>query len=844
MNRFVTGLLLSIVIVATFAAGQDSTSSTKNKAQSSALQKGASKGNLPDTEASPNTNTRPVSDFGTNLANSVVSATSDPVDQVPCFFTLKQLMDLRPMPDVARLTAADQSRVLTSVVEAVDAASDTELTRPQKREFIETLAGELDGKLIGKTPGEALATIMNILYQITAEHTDLYKAAAASNEEPLLDLLPKYGATSSVQNNAKGQSKVWFKPNDPKSTLSELASIVAQESPTLASTLDQASSVQSAGSQVNGAVVTSARSAINKFARPDDIGCAYQILSWNESRLLFGRSVANNFISVQVTVRNLNAKEEFIVHNAMLSVDTDIHGAIGKYLEGVDKIGVEAYNNAGESLTARGIIGNSITAASTLLSTLQPIVNVANFSNAVAAFNGGVPKGWTTLSPDHQKDQLLLIANSGFSATYTTKTIVGKSGAATFYTWFPAKPFLEGWWVQDCAQGIVTVGDDTSDKGNNSSTTDTTAGDKPQGSGEISPQLGVDLKRARKVCAGVTASNWKTISYQKWSPVSDQLFRDLSLAVVAGIHVQEDSKNKSSITDLKCPKNARGELDFSKASSDGTLSCDVTGDNLDKVSKLRLENAGNSVDPVRPDATVTVSGDNTSAKAAFKVSDLASAPGDTYNVYAVGKDGTETPTGLNVHLDTKDISLTGVDPTKIDLSSVPSKVTLTGYNLNNLNKVCFSGSMANKPTADVKKDSSKTQVTIDSASLKPLTAGEWEIYLNDCSDANDSKQKLTVTGALAPKIDSFTPLSAAPGQTVTINGSNFTGAASVTFGGVAAMSPSVEDSKITAKVPTGAKSGSIEVTTTPGNTAKSKDTFKVLPKGKTANPKLPAAKPQ
>ena len=108
----------------------------------------------------------------------------------------------------------------------------------------------------------------------------------------------------------------------------------------------------------------------------------------------------------------------------------------------------------------------------------------------------------------------------------------------------------------------------------------------PPVKGSNPPQVGVDLKRAQKVCARATATDWKNIPYQKWSPIADELFRDLSLAIVAGIHVQEDSKNKSSITDLKCPKNPRGELDLSKASSDGTLSCDVAGDSLDKSGEV------------------------------------------------------------------------------------------------------------------------------------------------------------------------------------------------------------------------------------------------------------------
>ena len=313
------------------------------------------------------------------------------------------------------------------------------------------LAGDLDGQLIGKTPGEALATIMNILYQIKSKEQLLYESARDKSLIRQMTIEEAQGAGSEgdelsqeLQKKLDDPTANWFQPNDPAKTLNKLSKLVAsapQASTTsalppnaglatqtvrtqVASALSRASSGGSADAQLSGTVVNSARDAINKLAPPADIGCAYQIMSWNQSKLLFGRSVANDFIAVQVTVRNLNAKEEFIVHNAMLSVDTDINGAIGRYFEGADKISVEAYNNAGESLTARGIVGNSIAAASTLLSTLQPIVNVGNFSNAAAAFTGGVVPGWKTMSPDHQKDQLLLIANSGFSATYTTKTVV------------------------------------------------------------------------------------------------------------------------------------------------------------------------------------------------------------------------------------------------------------------------------------------------------------------------------------------------------------------------------------------------------------------------------------
>jgi hypothetical protein len=641
---------------------------------------------------------------------------------------------------------------------------------------------------VGKTPGEALATIMNTLYQITSKKVDDVVKSLSEKAKAKAD-----------------ESSAFWKAGSPETQFNSLARIL-KDYPVDANKVATAAAEQS--TVLTGTVASSARTAINKFMRPDDIGCGYQILTWNQARLLFGRSVANDYIAVQITVRNLNAKEEFIVHNAMLSVDTDIHGAVGQYFEGADKIEVEAYNTAGESLTARGIVGNSIAAAGTLLSTLQPIVDADNFSHAVAAFNGGVVPGWAKISPDHQKDQLLLIANSGFSATYTTKTVVGKSGAATFYTWFPAKPFLEGWWVQECAKKMVTM-EVPIDKIDRS-------------------QVGVDLKRAQAACKDATADTWKRRTYKDWSPTADQLFRDLSLAVVAGVHVLEGSKNKSAIAELKCPKNARGELDFLQAPPNGTLSCDLTGDNLDKIAKLRLENATNPVDPTRPEATVTVSGDSASAKAAFKVSDLAVATGDVYNVFSVSKDGSENATGQNIHLDQKTAVLTGVSPGSIDLSAPSAKLTITGYNLNNLTRVCFSNTeIDSKATFDVNRGSSKTQAALDVDSAK-LSAGKWELYSNDRSQPAGGKVEMVVSGLPELQVDSFAPASAAPGQTVTIAGSHLSKVTSVTFGGVATKPTIIDDSKLTVAVPQGAKSGSIGVISS-GKT-KTKDGFKVLPK--------------
>ena len=79
---------------------------------------------------------------------------------------------------------------------------------------------------------------------------------------------------------------------------------------------------------------------------------------------------------------------------------------------------------------------------------------------------------------------------------------------------------------------------------------------------------------------------------------------------------------------------------------------------------------------------------------------------------------------------------------------------------------------------------------------------------------------------VTPVILSFSPASGPVGTKVTIMGSSFTHASKVTFGGVKATFSVDSDTQITATVPTGAKTGKIQVTT-PGGTATSSTSFTV-----------------
>ncbi|HEY0156591.1 MAG TPA: IPT/TIG domain-containing protein [Thermoanaerobaculia bacterium] len=143
-------------------------------------------------------------------------------------------------------------------------------------------------------------------------------------------------------------------------------------------------------------------------------------------------------------------------------------------------------------------------------------------------------------------------------------------------------------------------------------------------------------------------------------------------------------------------------------------------------------------------------------------------------------------------------------------------VTITGVRFTGATGVKFNTTAA---TFSVTNDTTIT-ATVPAAA----TTGKISVTTPAGTDAS------TASFTIGPKITSFSPTKGAPGTSVTINGSSFTGATGVAFDGVAATAFTVVSStKITATVPAGATTGLISVTTPAGGTGFSAALFYLPP---------------
>jgi len=161
-------------------------------------------------------------------------------------------------------------------------------------------------------------------------------------------------------------------------------------------------------------------------------------------------------------------------------------------------------------------------------------------------------------------------------------------------------------------------------------------------------------------------------------------------------------------------------------------------------------------------------------------------------------------------------TVTSFSPTS---GAVGTQVDVQGTNFTGATSVTFNG------TSDTSfQVNSSTDITAHVPS--GATTGPIAVTTPDGTGASSTNFTVTTSGGNPPAVTSFSPASGAAGTNVSITGTGFTGVTGVTFNGTTASFTFNSDTSVSARVPTGATTGPIAVTT-PNGTGTSSTSFTV-----------------
>jgi IPT/TIG domain len=798
----------------------------------------------------------PPLNFSGKLADAVNGAAKTSSDDVPCFFDRQELLEFRPKPEAATLVSSDAEQLRVSVIqEALDPSNAAAFEKGKAQEFAVKIGNTV---FEGLTPSQATSTVLQILSDETRPAT-----ASLSDDELANFTVSTYGKSIPAENRQNSIDTAKQAAGTASTTTGKLAAITSAldgsiDSAAVKEESDKLSGTGSAAASKNNVAQASIQ-IINSITRPNDVFCSMTILSYETTRKAFGETMADEYIGVQIVVRNLSKDQEFLVQSAEFKVDDDINGRLGRYFTGVDKMTARAYMLSSRDLGKRNLMIHVAEGVGGIVSTVVPFTGpfVKQFSGV---YSGGLLPALANVFPDHNTDQLKLIDDEGFSNSRTDRTVVPKSGTAEFVIFISAKEFEQGWWTQDCAQNEQIKIFKNVFPNPDSSNSSSTAGDSKPATNQVSAatqahclgnfnratpelkcvgtEIGVDLEAARDVCLNALKDSetrakdaegnefvyFKPVvkPYQRWKPRSLALFRELSLAVVAGTHVNEQVDTTPTLSKIDCPADDKGNVKLDSAQN-GAITCTTTGTNLDKVAQLKLRNSQDATDTNTADGSVSTSGDSKSGKVSFPVDKLGALTASAYKVYTVTSAGVENGGDQVLHFSDQSM-LTDVSPSKVDRAKLSQQtITLTGYHLDALADVCLSPGVASAGSTVKVSDNSATPTTKATLDVGTVTLlGTLNIYLDSCAKATTPSGK--TLEVVAPQISGFTPTTPDKvGDTITINGSDLTGATEVLFGGKSAKPGKITDNQITVVVPSGAKSGDLTVNTPAGSaTAKNK----------------------
>jgi hypothetical protein len=448
-------------------------------------------------------------------------------------------------------------------------------------------------------------------------------------------------------------------------------------------------------------------------------------LTWEETRWIFGRKIADNYIAFQVTARNLNPNQEFLVHDLQVAVadfttnpdgqpkpkpgdqpkpaNPDLQPAppdngyqrsecaaplapiyYTHFMAGRDRMLVRGVGQTGQSFTSRNIAEHVLEAVGSIFSATAAVAGTAQFSAAVHIFSAAGVPGFNKIFPDLNADQIDRLNDLGFSATSAYKIVVPKNGAVPMTTFLPSAIFAR----------------------NN--------------------------------------RHWKQCELLN--------FANNAVVVLGGKHIQEIN-DLPLLKEVKCPL-LDNFLNLSKGTGDNLqLQCEINGTDLQLLTSVRLKNDTDPNDQTTLDGIPSLSGSTTAGTVTFSVKKLATLAAPSYQAYAEGANG-ESASTTRINLPP---AVSSATPTEIkldgssgcDTAKATCDIAIVGNNLDlaigvQLLKTSDDSTAAKSTWVS----SSKTggTATFQLADIKKLQSGDYVIgFVAKDGTVLPSSAKLTLT---------------------------------------------------------------------------------------------------
>lgn len=490
-------------------------------------------------------------------------------------------------------------------------------------------------------------------------------------------------------------------------------------------------------------VSKSAENALSSaFDRPDDVSCSFSLLQWKETSDNFGRRVANDYIGLQVNVRNLNTKTEFLIHDIQVAVDTGLSPVqFGRFQTARDKLIVRGVAQKGQSEDARNRIINLLVLlgaiagpASAALTQGNPGSDAAaNVSTAVSIFQTPFMAGLTAMFPDHTVAHLNHINDLAFSASSSSKTVVPIQGSVPLVTFLAEKP------IEQLPFAYCGVNGHGKFLSHNS--------EDPDSPG--SSQYNYCNFEEQASATDQPDYYMKPLHFHYWRPAAIEILQRRVFVVIAGVHILE-VPNTARVDRVSCPPANDENVDLTKADSSGAVTCTLHGSNLTKASAIKLEQQGAKT----ISGTLTATDDQT-ATITFKTADAAGATGK-YELFLTDTSGTDVDAkqGLNFGNPTTITKIScqpgtdaNLDLSKADTSTAIS-CALTGTNLDKASyfKLDQPNAQTIWPSVKAAPDGNSTTMTFTLDDNLKKATGSYELWFTDATGKSvDSGQKITLT---------------------------------------------------------------------------------------------------